>query len=360
MGESVAGQICAVACAVLSWYAASLSLTFLMKYILDTLGFQYPILVTFIHFGFMSLLLRSSFAFLSWFPDFPAISGTMYLRFIVPIALCTAADISLSNESYSMVSVSVMTVIKSSIVVVTYLLGLAFGLEVFRCLTLLLVGLIMGAISLTVRDMEVHNSLGVVFLLGAVVASAIRWVIIHHMLQTRHLQPLQLLILTQPAATFCLAPAAVAIDVQRLVEADLALPDVPKLMSALFLVALSVLVAFAVHLSEFRLVGLTSSLSMTVAGVGKEMATILISVVFLGERITVRAFAGIGLSIVLLLTYSVVRFHDYKHTRRKTEPGPAVRLSVMPPPSVYGKKGGGVVMMNGLPGDVGGRMDDGL
>ena len=91
------------------------------------------------------------------------------------------------------------------------------GLEVFRCLTLLLVGLIMGAISLTVRDMEVHNSLGVVFLLGAVVASAIRWVIIHHMLQTHHLQPLQLLILTQPAATFCLAPAAVAIDVQRLV-----------------------------------------------------------------------------------------------------------------------------------------------
>ena len=79
----------------------------------DTLGFQYPILVTFIHFGFMSLLLRSvtnvmnttlsqlmdegpamqchslvassqSFAFLTWFPEFPAISGTMYLRFIVP------------------------------------------------------------------------------------------------------------------------------------------------------------------------------------------------------------------------------------------------------------------------------------
>eukprot|EP00922_Rhytidocystis_sp_ex-Travisia-forbesii_P016762 GHVS01025047.1.p1 GENE.GHVS01025047.1~~GHVS01025047.1.p1 ORF type:complete len:252 (+),score=36.00 GHVS01025047.1:189-944(+) len=126
---STAVTVCNVVGAVLWWYFTSITMTFVNKYLfgLHTLHFNYQLLVTFAHFGFMSILLLMGFYSSRWFPPMPHITISRYCRFIVPISFFTAVDVALGNEAYSLVGVSTMTVIKSSVVVFTYLLSVLSG-----------------------------------------------------------------------------------------------------------------------------------------------------------------------------------------------------------------------------------------
>lgn len=307
--SSTLSSIWTVGSAVLFWYITSVSITFVNKYLFGpaSLNFNYQLFVTFCHCGFTSALLRVGFSTLSFFPNAPRVTCTTYCKFVVPIAFFTAIDIALCNESYSMVGVSTMTVIKSSTVVFTYLFSICFGLERFRWTLLGLVILIVGSVGLSVNGMTVDDWLGVVFLCVSVLAAALRWVIIHRQLQREKLEALQLMLLTQPLTAVFLALPACAIDVGRLTRYISEDFDGPTLFAAVLLVTMSVFLAFALIFSEFHLVALTSSVSLCVAGVGKEVLTILCAIVTLYEVVTWRTWIGISLSILGILLYSWVR-----------------------------------------------------
>eukprot|EP01068_Selenidium_serpulae_P006723 Selendium_serpulae@DN4490_c0_g1_i2.p1 len=57
-----------VAGGIACWYASSVGLTVLNKCLFDTLGLNFPLLVTFTHFAFVSLIVRAGFACCSCFP----------------------------------------------------------------------------------------------------------------------------------------------------------------------------------------------------------------------------------------------------------------------------------------------------
>eukprot|EP01069_Polyplicarium_translucidae_P001446 Polyplicarium_translucidae@DN1664_c0_g1_i1.p1 len=290
---------------VLFWYISSISITACNKYLFDSLDFAYPVLVTFIHFAFMSILLRMGFSSLSFFPDLPFVEVGHYLRFVLPIALCSAGEIALTNLSYTMVSISVITVLKSSLVVVTYLFAIVLGLEKF-CLRLMgVVMFIVASISVTVPGMEIDNALGLVLLGVAVLCAACRWVFVHHQLQHDQYLPVQLMLLTQPLATIFLAPFAVGVDMRRLI---LGPPmETANVHVAVILVTASIFLGFFLMLAEYNLVRVTSSVSLTVAGVGKEVATVTMSALAFSEQLPARTIAGIGCSIAGILLYSWLR-----------------------------------------------------
>eukprot|EP00917_Polyrhabdina_sp_WS-2016_P018996 GHVP01040794.1.p1 GENE.GHVP01040794.1~~GHVP01040794.1.p1 ORF type:complete len:293 (+),score=24.48 GHVP01040794.1:82-960(+) len=278
---------------VLFWYASSMSITALNKYLFDVLGINIPLLVTFVHFTFMTVLVRVGFSVLPFFPPFPEIDTKDYFKFIVPISLLGAMEIGLSNVSYRMVSLSVMTVIKSSLVVVTYIFAVAFGVEKFSKRLLAIVLCICGAISLAVPGMEIKDPRGIVLLVIAVFGAGLRWVFIHQQLRSKHFTPIQLMLLTQPLASIFLAPFAVVIDMKMLVEQTLDNIDPPKVYSAVIIISTSVFLALFLILSEYNLVNVTSSVSLTVAGVGKEAATIAMSHFAFQETFKPRAIVGI-------------------------------------------------------------------
>lgn len=321
LGRRGRQHACVIGASVVSWYSASMIVTAINKYLFDVLEFHHPLLVTFIHLTFTSIFLHVGFPY-TGVPD-RSISVRNYLRFILPIALLGSAEIALSNLAYTAVSLSVMTVIKSSAAVLTYLLSVLVGLEQLNYKLLAAVVAIVCSICLTVPGMEVRDSRGIVFLCVAVLATAVRWVIVHHQLQRHNYSTLQLLLLTQPLSALCLALPTFITELPHAAPAEY-WGNFP--VARIFvLVGVAIAFAFCVVFAEYRLVEHTSSASLTVAGVGKEILTILMSVALFGEVLTPRAAVGIACSILGILTYARLRLSASTKGPRYDDPRRALR-----------------------------------
>lgn len=305
--RSKATHICHITGSILFWYTISLSLTAVNKYLFDILNLNFPVTVTFIHFAFVSLLLRIGFAYCMCFPNMPQIDLRGYVTFIIPIGLLTATDIALTNISYTMVSISVITVMKSSICAVTYFLCILFGLETFSYMLTGIVLMIVVSISATVPSMEIHDYWGPALLAVAVLGASLRWVIVHHQLQRSNYRPMELMVLTQPIATVFMAIPTVAIELPRLAGQHAPI-DVQKGVAALVLVLVSIIMALFLILIEYQIIRVTSSLAFTVAGVGKEIVTIFMSMIAFHEVIKPRPAFGIALSVAGIIVYAAVRY----------------------------------------------------
>ncbi|RQX75757.1 putative DP-fucose transporter [Toxoplasma gondii CAST] len=302
------------------WYTSSLILTAANKFMFDTLQMPLPLSVTFLHFSFTSLILRLCFcAFPSLLPPMPSLPLSALLSVVAPMAILAAADVALTNFSYHLIPISTLTLIKSSLVFFTYLLSIAYGLERFSLNTFATMVVIMGSICITVPKMEVKKYFGVAVAFGAVIVGALRWVLVHRAFKRYpSLSIIQLLLLMQPLASIALSPLVVFYEVPAFLGSLADDFDPSKLFAAAVVTASGVVVAVAVVFSEFRLVGLTSSVSLCVAGVGKEVLTILMSVVIFGEVLSPMVLLGTLSSIAGILFYCWLRYKESSSGARRT------------------------------------------
>ncbi|XP_053993614.1 solute carrier family 35 member C2-like isoform X4 [Hylaeus volcanicus] len=243
---------------ILFWYCNSIGITALNKYLFDVAGFNLPLLVAFVHFSCVSIgLIVFFFFFPSYDEDsslYNLISSATWSK-LIPIGVLAALDVSLSNLSYAEVSISVITIVKSSSIVITYLLSVAMKLEKFSYRFFSAVTLTFLSICLTVNSMVVKRKIGVIYLFGAVLAGGCRWVLVHEQLQ----------------------------------------------------IFFSSCLGFFLLISEYYIVMLTSSLTLTIAGVGKEVCTIFMSILLFNESISIKSFVGILASISCILFYTYLR-----------------------------------------------------
>ena len=316
---------------ILTVYGFSLSLTGLNKFMFGVLDLKIPLLATLANFSLVTLFLRRLYAFNG--RRRPTISAAEYWKFLVPIALFTALDVGLSNLSYSLVSISAMTVIKSTNIVVTYAVSVAFGLEVFRWRVFSACLLVLGGVCVaTAQGMEIKRFRGVIFLVGAVFSLSMRWVLVHRL--TRDFEALDLVFLTLPISAIFILPVAFYVELWPLVAAA----DAGQLVTvrgssvlALMLLCTSTL-ALALMYFEYLLVRRTSSLTLCVAGIGKEVVALLLSGLVFADHLSLRQWAAVSVSLLGIYLFSRVHRVHGKHAAAKTNvstfrPSPTLTLS---------------------------------
>ncbi|PFH38546.1 putative DP-fucose transporter [Besnoitia besnoiti] len=296
-------HVICIASTVCVWYASSLILTAANKYTFDTLQIPLPLSVTFLHFSFIALILRLCFcAFPTLFPPLPSLPLSSLLSLIAPMAILAAADVALTNFSYHLIPISTLTLIKSSLVFFTYLLSIACGLEPFKLNTFATVVVIMVSICLTVPEMKVKRLLGVAVAFGAVFVGALRWVLVHRAFKLYpNLSILQLLLLMQPMASIALSPVVAFYELPHFIDSLADLFDPSRLFAAAVVTASGVVVAVVVVFSEFQVVSLTSSVSLCIAGVGKEILTIIMSMVIFDEVLSSLVLLGTACFLHLMV-----------------------------------------------------------
>ncbi|XP_053993612.1 solute carrier family 35 member C2-like isoform X2 [Hylaeus volcanicus] len=281
---------------ILFWYCNSIGITALNKYLFDVAGFNLPLLVAFVHFSCVSIgLIVFFFFFPSYDEDsslYNLISSATWSK-LIPIGVLAALDVSLSNLSYAEVSISVITIVKSSSIVITYLLSVAMKLEKFSYRFFSAVTLTFLSICLTVNSMVVKRKIGVIYLFGAVLAGGCRWVLVHEQLQ--------------PVCAVALALPCFYIDVVQLTGFRSAKILVYNSSYIFVLIFFSSCLGFFLLISEYYIVMLTSSLTLTIAGVGKEVCTIFMSILLFNESISIKSFVGILASISCILFYTYLR-----------------------------------------------------
>ena len=302
------GKYLWIALTIIFWYSSSSMLIASNKVLFDLLDIEIPLLVTFVHFSITSLILAAG---RSRRPDLVGcvqVSSAEFIFSILPVAVCTAGDVGLSNMAYSRVPVSVMTILKSSAPVCIYTAAVLVGLERFRLRTSLLCFLITASIALAVPNSEglENDSNGYVAGIAMVVVSvaclSVRWVLIQSL--TRKYSPIQLLYLIQPTSALVLLPFALLTELNvslgRMLETHSMV--IPSL-----LIFGSSFAAMGLLLCEYKIVHDTTSLTLSIAGIGKELLTLTLSVVVFSENFTLRQIVAVSFSICGILLYGILR-----------------------------------------------------
>jgi solute carrier family 35 protein C2 len=312
MSREGTGHHFVVGLSILGWYISSSLLTGSNKYLFDLLDIDVPLLITFIHFSLIAFALVFVKSKYPGLIEHSVISRREFTRSIVPLAVFTAGDVGLSNMAYSRLPITVMTVIKSSAPVCIYTAGVLSGVEKFKLNTSLICLVIVISVALSVplqvhEDAEAHYEYvsGILMVAVAVGCLASRWVMVQKLCTIY--SPMQLIYWVQPVSALVLLPFAL------FVECDAALGHIMEnksLFEPAFLIFASAFAAMAVLVCEFKIVHDTTSLTLSIAGIGKEVLTLCLSILIFMESFTVYQVISVSVSIVGILCYSMIRSKD--------------------------------------------------
>uniref|UniRef100_K7G1M0 Solute carrier family 35 member C2 n=1 Tax=Pelodiscus sinensis TaxID=13735 RepID=K7G1M0_PELSI len=266
-------------------------------------SFHFPLFMTLLHLLVIFLLSALTRALMRCYTKRSRVvlSWTDYLRRVAPTALSTALDVGLSNWSFLYITVSLYTMTKSSAILFILLFSLIFRLEELRMALVLVVLLIAGGLFMFTYESTQFNTEGFVLVLGASFLGGIRWTLTQMLMQkaelgtlggrkgkgsvipVSHLASLPLLLIPG-------LPLSTSEKLFRFHEAGLLLAVVGKLSLGGFL-------AFGLGFSEFLLVSRTSSLTLSIAGIFKEICTLLLATRLLGDRLTLLNWVGFAVCL---------------------------------------------------------------
>ncbi|EPQ05206.1 Solute carrier family 35 member C2 [Myotis brandtii] len=224
------------------------------------------------------------------------------------------------------------TMTKSSAVLFILIFSLIFKLEELRAALVLVVLLIAGGLFMFTYKSTQFNMEGFALVLGASFIGGIRWTLTQILLQKAdlglqnpidtmfHLQPLMFLGLFPLFAIFEGLHLSTSEKIFRFQDTGLLL----RVLGSLFLGGI---LAFGLGFSEFLLVSRTSSLTLSIAGIFKEVCTLLLAAHLLGDQISLLNWLGFALCLSGISLHVALKA---LHSRGDGDPKPSKGLGSNP------------------------------
>ncbi|XP_075294973.1 solute carrier family 35 member C2 isoform X2 [Opisthocomus hoazin] len=292
VGGAALGRAALAAPLVLLYYCFSIGITFYNKWLMKS--FPFPLLVTLLHlvliFG-LSALARALARCRSGRPR-AELSWADCLRRAAPAALSTSLDIGLSNWSFLYVTVSLYTMTKSSAILFILLFSLLFKLEEMRVTLLLVVLLIAGGLFMFTYKSTQFSAQGFMLVLCASFLGGIRWTLTQILMQKAELG----------------LPLSISEKLFHFHEAGMLCSLVGKLF-------LGGILAFGLGFSEFLLVSRTSSLTLSIAGIFKEICILFLATHLLGDRLSLLNWLGFAVCLSGISLHVILKAVNSKGCR---------------------------------------------
>lgn len=288
---------------ILLYYSFSIGITFYQKWFIKE--FHFPLTVVICHLVvkfILSGIIRLAYQICTGKPRI-LLTWSVYVKQLAITGVASALDIGFSNWSFEFITVSLYTMTKSTCIIFILGFSLVFGLEKRRCSLVFIVLLIaLGLFMFTYQSTQ-FNTEGFLLVLSASFLAGLRWTLAQLVMQRKdvglsnpidmifHVQPWMILGLLPLAIAFEGIPIATSEKVFRFRELGVVV------RTCRFVLAGSVL-AFFMELSEYLLLTYTSSLTLSIAGIVKEVCTLYLAVNYSGDEMT--AMNLVGLLICLL------------------------------------------------------------
>lgn len=355
---------------ILGWYLTSVTLSLYNKWMFDpSKGLQItcPITVTSFH-QFTLWLFSSLYVRYLDFKNKTLLrpssrkvghsDWTFYLKYVVPTAVASAGDIGFANVSFKFVTLTIYTIIKSASIAFVLLFGCIFKLEQFHwklgmIVVVMFFGVVMMVYKPSSKDQEVEDHVRTLFgsllVLMSSCLSGLRWVFTQLVLKRdpnqediesesaesgestpvavdRKPHPIYTINQFAPIMGVVLLATALVIErpfpdfwSSRLFSSDanedkLTFRSVTKGLLLLMFPGLEV---FLMTICEFGILQTAHVLTLSIAGIIKELLTVLCGIMFFHERLS--GFHNwAGMSIVLL---DVAYYNYFRYTQdQKTHP----------------------------------------
>ena len=290
---------------VLFYYLFSISLTFYNKWILT--DFPFPLSATLFQFlltfVFCSILRECTSLYTGVAPV--KVRAFPYLKNVVPTSIAAAYDIGLSNWSFQFITVSLYTMCKTSAVVFILLFAILFRLEKFRLKLVGIVLLISIGLFMFTFEYTFFNLTGFALVLSASLLSGIRWNTAQLLVQKSQLgleNPIDILYHVIPVMSLCIFPLAMVFEgvgLSTSLVAFRASSPAAALLSV-GLIVCSALLALGLGFSEYLLVQQTSSLTLSISSILKEVITLYIAITWFHPTESLSPLNVTGMLLCLL------------------------------------------------------------
>lgn len=315
---------------ITGWYFFSTSISVYNKWMFGSgLNFQFPIIVTSFH-QFCLFILSTGVLYinpelrpkisnkkLSFFKSL-SLNYLVYLKQIFPCSIASSGDIGLSNVSMIFVSLSLYTMVKTSSLVFVLMFGLLFKLEKFHWRLVLIVTIMTISVVMMVKRPESpsgndvdneYSSLGVLLVVMASMMSGLRWSFTQILLKNNAYTPNSIATIFYLSPTMC----AILLTIGLIVEGghNFILSNIWEIKGIWGTVGLMILpgiLAFMMTLCEFKLLSISQVTTLSVAGIFKEVLTIIMSALIFGDRLSMLNIIGLIITFMDILWYNYFRY----------------------------------------------------
>ncbi|EPE03203.1 hypothetical protein F503_01539 [Ophiostoma piceae UAMH 11346] len=309
---------------VIAWISLSSSVILFNKWILDTLHFRFPVILTTYHLIFATIMTQLLARYTTLLDGRKTVkmTGRVYLRAIVPIGVFFSLSLICGNLTYLYLSVAFIQMLKATTPVAVLLASWAMGvsqpnLKVFLNVSVIVVGVILasfGEISFVLT--------GFLFQLAGIVFEALRLTMVQRLLSSADykMDPL--------VSLYYFAPVCAAMNLMVAL-----LWEVPKVTMQDFnnvgfsMFFLNGLCAFLLNVSVVFLIGKTSVLVLTLCGVLKDILLVAASMLIWGTQVTPLQFFGYGIAlcgmVYFKLGYDTLKSYAAESGRKWAEFGAA-------------------------------------
>jgi solute carrier family 35, member C2 len=158
--------------------------------------------------------------------------------------------------------------------------------------------------------------LGFVFLLFASFASGIRWSFAQLIMQKSKIglhNPVDMVFHMQPWMVLAILPFTLGFEGRRLLDNLANVHEMEQLEILLLFSKLSVgaVIAFAMEISEFLVLSYTSSLTLSVAGIFKEICQLVLAVEINGDQLSVLNVLGLIMCVLGICSHVINKYRMY-------------------------------------------------
>ncbi|OAA76281.1 DUF250 domain membrane protein [Akanthomyces lecanii RCEF 1005] len=286
---------------VVAWISFSSLVILFNKWVLVTLEFKYPVILTTYHLVFATVVTQVMARYTTMLDSRKAVkmTGRIYLRAVVPIGVFFSASLILSNVAYLYLSVSFIQMLKATTPMAVLLAGWALGvsqptLKQAANVSVIVFGVIIASFG------EIDFVLaGFVIQLGGVMFEALRLTMVQRLLSgDLKMDPLVSLYYFAPVCAALNAVIALLTEVPRCTMAQV-------LHVGLFTFFLNGLCAFMLNVSLVLLIGKTSAVVLTICGVLKDILLVVASMVLFGSQVTALQFFGYSIALGGMVYYKL-------------------------------------------------------
>ncbi|KAI0128884.1 triose-phosphate transporter family-domain-containing protein [Xylariales sp. AK1849] len=281
------------------------------KWLLDTAGFRYPIILTTLHLSVATVLtqLLARFSPLLNSRYTIKLTGRIYLRAILPIGILYTLSLLFSNLTYLYLSVSFIQMLKALAPVSTLFLSFFLGLSNPKVSILYSVLVIAFGVVLSSLGEVKFSWIGFGFQMGGTVAESLRLLMIQALLSTRDgegegggngvgMDPLVGLYYYAPVCAVLNGIVALVIEAP-----DFNWEDLDRV--GWEVLGLNGFIAFMLNVASVFLIGKTSALAMNLTGILKSILLVAASMAIWHTPITALQAFGYGIALLGMAYYSM-------------------------------------------------------
>ena len=279
---------------IVFWISISCTMILFNKAVLSSLDFPFPMFLTTWHMILASILTQIMSKTTSMLPGVQEkkVDANVMQGQILPVSLCFAVSLVLSNKSYIYLSVSYIQMLKAFTPVAVLIFSFFSGLEKTSTTELYIVTVICIGVAMTSVGETFFSWIGFTFQALAILAESTRLVLVNLLLKNLKLDPLSSLYYIAPVcATFiglaCLIFEASSLPWDRMLTIEF-----------LFIMIVNGLVSFTLNVAVVLLISNTSALILTLAGIVKDIMLVLLSVIIFGSPVTPLQYVGYGVALL--------------------------------------------------------------